>query len=158
MRNVGHRGRYSTSATPRWGGGAWLNAPVSKTGVPSRVPGVRIPPPPLLTTGTIAHADASFCLPTEGGFFVDAMCISAWAMWGHRTETLCSLIAHVCEMAQRLRKNTAPSGSPGFRVTSPCGVRIFTAVSVCFFRLPHCYVNRTHRRRFALHHDRDCAA
>ena len=30
----------------RWGGRAWSNAPVSKTGGPSRVPGVRIPPPP----------------------------------------------------------------------------------------------------------------
>jgi hypothetical protein len=33
--------------TVRSGGGVWLNAPVLKTGVPERVPGVRIPPRPL---------------------------------------------------------------------------------------------------------------
>lgn len=39
-------GRQVRSRLIRWGGGAWLNAPVSKTGVPFWVPGVRIPPPP----------------------------------------------------------------------------------------------------------------
>ena len=43
---VGMKEPSIVSESRRRGGGAWLNAPVLKTGIPSRVSWVRIPPPP----------------------------------------------------------------------------------------------------------------